>query len=214
MKGRAIPYSDVELQWLSDNRRLDRKSLHAGFVAKFGRHELTVEHLKGLCARKGWKTGRTGQFKQGHQAYNKGKEMPFNPNSAACRFKKGHTPHNTNYLGHERITRDGYVEISVDERDPYTGFERRYVLKHRWLWEKANGPLPDGYCLKCLDGTRTNTDPSNWEAIPRAMLPRLAGRKDHGIIGYDAAPKQLKPVILAVAKLDHAQREKRTKGAN
>nr|WP_282576146.1 HNH endonuclease [Sinorhizobium meliloti] len=53
--------------------------------------------------------------------------------------------------------------ISIDQKNPHTGFERRYVLKHRYLWEQKNGPLPAGTRLRCLDGDRQNTDPSNWE---------------------------------------------------
>ena len=66
---------------------------------------------------------------------------------------------------HERTSKDGYVEISVDQVNPHTGYERRFVHKHRHLWEQANGPLPDGMCLKCLDGDKTNTAPLNLSLI-------------------------------------------------
>jgi hypothetical protein len=92
---------------------------------------------------------------------------------------------------------------------PYTGFERRYVLKHRWLWEREHGPVPDGMCLKVRDGNRQNTDPANWECVPRALLPRLGGRYGRG---YDAAPDDLKPAIMAVTKLEHQLRETRSVG--
>lgn len=72
---------------------------------------------------------------------------------------------------------------------------------YRWLWEQANGPVPEGHALKCLDGNRLNTDPSNWTAVPRALLPRLNGR--HGR-RYDQAPDELKPVIMATARLKQA----------
>jgi hypothetical protein len=64
----------------------------------------------------------------------------------------GQLPHNTQYLGHERVSKDGYVEVSIDEVYPHTGYGRRYLLKHVHKWEKANGPVPDGLCLKCVDG--------------------------------------------------------------
>ncbi|TGS75558.1 HNH endonuclease, partial [Mesorhizobium sp. M3A.F.Ca.ET.175.01.1.1] len=64
---------------------------------------------------------------------------------------------------------------------------------------------PAGDALKCLDGDRRNTDPSNWRAIPRALLARLAGRYGRG---YDAAPSALKPTILPIAELEHAARER------
>ena len=130
--------------------------------------------------------------------------MPFNANSARTQFKKGQRPHNTKYLGHEHITTDGCVEISVAEKNPHTGYERRHVQKHRWLWEKASGPVPEGMVLKCLDGDKTNTAPANWEAIPRAMQPRLNGRWS---LSYDAADDEVKPVIMAVAKLEQKASE-------
>lgn len=113
-------------------------------------------------------------------------------------------PFNKSQLGDERLRDDGYVEISVAETNPYTGAPQRFVLKHRHLWEKENGPVPDGCVLKCLDGDKTNTDPSNWEAIPRGLLPRLAGRWK---LGYDRADPELKPTVMASAKLEHALRE-------
>ena len=140
---------------------------------------------------------------------NKGRKMPFHPNSARTRFRKGQLPHNTKWLGHERVNRDGYVEISVAEKNPHTGYERRYVHKHRHLWEQANGPVPEGMALKCLDGDKLNTDPSNWEAVPRGLLPRLNGR---GGIAYDEAEPELKPTIMAMAKLKHRARQKAKAG--
>lgn len=213
-KGVWIDYSAVELWWLERNRKLPIRDYHRQFCTKFGRTDVTAACLHALRKRNGWKTGRTGCFEKGAVPHNKGKPCApgrggRHPNARATQFKKGGLPHNTNYLGHERVSKDGYVEISVDETNPHTGFERRYVLKHRWLWERANGPVPDGMCLKVLDGNRQNTDPSNWELVPRALLPRLGGRYGRG---YDDAPAELKPTIMAVTKLEHRLREPRTSG--
>ena len=202
-RGWNIPYSVDELGFVFDNRTLPIGELHAAFVARFGRTDVSAPNLHALRKRKGWKTGRTGRFEKGQPGKSHGGHR--HPRSVATRFQKGHLPHNTKWLGHERVCKDGYVEISVAETNPHTGFERRYVLKHLWLWEQKNGPLPQGMCLKCLDGDKTNTDPANWEAIPRALLPRLGGRFGRG---YESAPAELKPTIMAVAKLEHAVREK------
>lgn len=204
MKGHRIRYSPEEMEWLEANRLLVIGDYAAKFKEKFG-HEVSAHNLHALRKRKGWKTGRTGCFPKGSVPHNKGKPHPTRGRAAQTQFKKGNLPHNTNYLGHERLSKDGYIEISVNETNPYTGFERRYVLKHKHLWEQVNGPVPKGYALKCK-GDRLNTDPSNWELIPRALLPRLSGRYGRG---YDAAPSELKPTILAVTKLEHAVREKR-----
>lgn len=204
MKGRAIHYTDEELAWIEANKTMIRREAHAAFCKRFSRTDVSLTNYVALCKRKGWHTGRTGKYIKGQIPANKGKKMPYSPNSARTQFKKGQLPHNTKHLGHERVSKDGYVEISIDEPNPHTGYERRYVLKHRYLFEKANGPLEEGMCLKCLDGDKTNTDPSNWEAVPRALLPRLNGRFGRG---YEGASPEAKPVILATAKLEHRARE-------
>ncbi|MCF6271597.1 MAG: HNH endonuclease [Rhodobacteraceae bacterium] len=204
MKGRALSYSAKELAWIEAHKTQLRRTAHTEFCQAFKRSDISFSNYNSLCKRKGWVTGRTGCYAPGSVPENKGKKMPFNANSARTQFKKGQLPHNTKHLGHERITKDGYVEISVAEKNPHTGYERRHVQKHRWLWEKANGPVPIGMVLKCLDGDKTNTALANWEAIPRAMLPRLNGRWS---LGYDKAEANVKPVIMAAAKLEQKARE-------
>ena len=106
---------------------------------------------------------------------------------------------NTKYLGHERIRKeDGYIEICISEPNKHTGYKHSYVLKHRYLWEQKNGKLGEGKCLKCLDGNRHNTNPDNWEPIDKATS--LIINKDNSL-NYEEAPQELKPTILALAKL-------------
>lgn len=203
MRGRQIAYSSSELAWLEANRALVIGEYHRAFCERFGRGDVSAANLHALRKRKGWKTGRTGCFNKGLVPHNKGKPFPTRGRAAETQFKKGGLPHNTNYLGHERVSKDGYVEISVDEVNPHTGFERRYVLKHRWLWEKLLGPVPEGMFLKCLDGNKQNTAPSNWEPLPRATLPYLNG---HRGFDYEAAEPEVRPAIIALAKLKHASK--------
>jgi hypothetical protein len=154
---------------------------------------VSAANLHALRKRKGWKTGRTGCFPKGNVPFNKGKPHPTRGRAGETQFKKGNLPHNTQYLGHERVSKDGYVEVSVAETNPHTGFERRYVLKHRHLWEQANGPIPANHALKCLDGNKQNTDPANWEAVPRAVLPRLAGGNRYARkVAFDEARQRAK----------------------
>lgn len=206
MKGRQIHYEPEELAWIERHKEMPREQMWRRFCFIFQRDDVSFAAMKGLCGRKGWLTGRDGCFAAGQEPHNKGRKGYAAPGSEKGWFKKGGTPHNTNYLGHERVSKDGYVEISVDRPNKHTGYERSYVLKHVWLWEQANGPVPAGHALKCLDGNRQNCDPSNWEAVPRALLPRLSGRWH---MPYDAAPAELKPTLLAIAKLEHAARSAR-----
>jgi len=206
MRGRAIRWTLDELAWIELSRALPRAEMLRRFRVWFDRPEVTDRALKQLCLRHGWTTGRSGRFEPGNVPANKGGRMPYHPNSAATRFQPGREPHNRKCLGHERLSQEGYVEISVAETNPHTGYSRRYVQQHRWLREQLHGPVPDGHALKCLDGTRTNTDPANWAAIPRALLPRLNGRFGRG---YDRADPQVQPVLLTIAKLEHKARQAR-----
>ena len=52
--------------------------------------------------RRGDHVGVAYRFPKGHVPANKGKRMPFHPNSAATRFKPGQRPPNTKWAGHER----------------------------------------------------------------------------------------------------------------
>jgi hypothetical protein len=203
--GRHRLFSGAEIEWLQNNCTKALGDFHRDFCAKFSRKDVSAAQIRSLHKNEGWKTGRTGRFETGSVPANKGKPAPYHPNSARTRFKKGQLPHNTKYAGHERVATHGYIEISVDETNPNTGFERRYVLKHRWLFEQKHGPIPEGMVLKCTGDNHLNTDPSNWELVPRALLPRLNGRFGRG---YDSAPGDLKPTIMAVAKLEHALNEK------
>jgi hypothetical protein len=213
VKGHPIPYTAEEMAWLEANRLMVISDYALAFAERFGR-TVDAKNLHALRKRKGWKTGRTGCFEKGAEPFNKGKSCApgrggRHPNARKTQFGKGNLPHNTKWLSHERVSKDGYVEISIAETNPHTGFNRRYVLKHRWAWEQANGPLPKDHALKCLDGNKQNTDPSNWEAVPRALLPRLAGgNRYRRVLAFDEAAPEVRPAILAIAKLEHAARQR------
>lgn len=219
MKGRAIRYTPAEMVWLEEHRLLPISDYHAAFCEEFDRLDVAAKNLHALRKRKGWKTGRTGQFVKGQSPFNKGKTCPEgvggrHPNARKTQFKRGNLPHNTKGHGHERIdSKDGYVVMIVEEENPWTGAATRPVHKHRYLWEQLNGPIPDDHVLKCLDGNKLNTDPSNWIAIPRGVLPRLNGGKASRVMAYDTAPAELKPAILTLARVEQKASELKRKGA-
>ncbi|WP_333611908.1 HNH endonuclease [Brevundimonas bullata] len=87
--------------------------------------------------------------------------------------------------------------------------QSRWRLVHLVEWEAVNGPIPEGQCLKSVDGDRSNTDPSNWQMIPRALLPRLNGGRFKKHLAYDEAAPEVRPALLTIAKIDHRARELR-----
>ena len=197
-KSRAkIDWSHEELDWIKANSGRSRADIHADFVVLFKRPDILVDDIKALCSRNKWKSDNDGRFNKGQVSWNKGKKMPFNENSARTQFKKGRLPHNTNPSGHERIcSKDGYVMLRLDEPNPWTGARSYYVHKHRYLWEQEKGPIPDGMCLKCVDGNPQNLSLDNWELISRGVLARL---NKQGL--YKIAPPDLKPAVITAAKI-------------
>jgi len=208
--GRHRLFSDAEIEWLRTNCTKLPDELHRDFCAKFSRKDVTAAQLRSLLKREGWRTGRTGRYEKGSVPANKGKAMPFNENSARTQFKKGsrqgvaaevYKP-----IGSERIHKGGYRERKIHDGLP---LQSRWKFVHRIEWEQERGPIPEGFVLKCK-GDVLNTDPSNWELVPRGVVPRLNGRSGRG---YDQAPADLKPTIMAVAKLEHRLHEKKKGGA-
>jgi hypothetical protein len=57
-------------------------------------------------------------------------------------------------------------------------------------------------------GDKGNSDPSNWELVPQGLIPRLNGKSGRD---YDHAPSELKPAIMAAAKLEHRVSEVRSR---
>jgi len=202
MKGHKINWKPDELSWIEAHRDMERPAAHKLFCETFNRSDIALGAYASLCKRKGWLTGRTGQYGKGHDPANKGKKMPFNANSAKTQFKKGHlggkAKDKYKPIGTERLSKDGYLERKIHDGLPR---QSRWRAVHLVRWEEDNGPIPKGHCLKCMDGNKSNTDPSNWTCISRALLPRLAGRWS---TPYDSAPAEIKPTILAVAELAHA----------
>ncbi|MGR3315405.1 MAG: HNH endonuclease signature motif containing protein [Roseovarius indicus] len=55
------------------------------------------------------------------------------------------------------LSQDGYIHLGLDDG--------RIVAEHRHVWERANGPIPEGYQIHHLDSDRTNNKLRNLEAL-------------------------------------------------
>jgi len=133
-------YSDSEIEFIKNN--LDKGNKEIGLI--LGRASDGIKHRIKLSGLKRTKH----QIKALRQSNNTGQ------------FKKGNLPHNTNYNGHRRITKDGYIEVRVKKG--------LYRLEHLYNWERLYGKIPDNHCLACIDGNKLNTNPGNWKLITRS----------------------------------------------
>lgn len=103
-------------------------------------------------------SGYVSRFQKGYTNCNKGKKFPGKINSGC--FKKGHVPANRIEIGKEMV-HAGYPVIKIQDNKA----NRNFVFKARFVWEKANGPIPPGKKVIHLDGDRMNCDISNLELI-------------------------------------------------
>lgn len=111
---------------------------------------------------------RKGQFRKGQTPHNKGKSRKYwaSPEAeelmAKGQFKPGECRDDNprkRPIGHEKVYADGYVWVIT---------EHGRKKKHRWVWEQAHGPIPEGYCVKFKDGNRMNCSLDNLYLISRS----------------------------------------------
>ncbi|MBP3908155.1 MAG: HNH endonuclease [Turicibacter sp.] len=165
---------------------------------KFGL-ELVVTQISRAINSNGFKTGFTGRFEKGNVPFNKGK-TGFNCGKETA-FKKGHRPATYRPVGSERVgARDGYTEIKI--ADPNV-----WKLKHRWLWEQHNGPVPKGYALIFADGDKSNITLDNLIVVSRAQLVRL--NKNHLIQENKELTETAINVVDLMLKINHVKKIKR-----
>ena len=173
----------------------------AAILSKRFNREVTFHMLKGLMARNGIKTGRTGLFETGHSR-GKGRTM-----SAETReklkgtfFKKGQRSQNWVPVGTE-VFREGYMLVKVKD-GPDLGQWDRWVFKHRLVWESAHGPIPKGGHVIFLDGDHRNCELSNLALVNNAEQGYLTMR------GLRSSNAEITRVGVTVARLGCAIKNK------
>ena len=164
-KGPRHIWSDEEKQYLAEiTPGRGYKEIQSMMSCKFG-FDYTHHQIKGAITRNKLNTGRTGRFEKGRATWNKGTKGLTKANVTS--FKKGQKPHNYKPLGSERITKDGYCEIKVND----TG--RRWRPKHVLIYEKHHGKVPKGSAVIFLDGDKRNFDIDNLYLVTRSQLAML-----------------------------------------
>lgn len=106
--------------------------------------------------------GKTYQFKKGDVPYNYGKKMSqeMYDKLKPTMFKKGGKPVNTKKKFDERIDTEGYTYVKLSDSN--------WVLKHRYIWEEINGPIPADSIVIFKDKNILNFDINNLQMITKA----------------------------------------------
>ena len=153
------------------------------------------QQLKSYYANHNLNSGLTGYFEKGHVPFNKGRKGMHAAGSEKTWFKKGHTPANHKPVDSERISKDGYIEIKVAEPN-------KWMLKHRFIWEKKNGPLPKGMIIRFLDGNKLNCNIENMVLVSRAEHIEITRNNLH------SCNPEVSKIGVNIAKLNCAVRDR------
>lgn len=170
---------------------------------------MTKYSMKNAKHRYGAKSGtNVGQFQKGGTPANKGKtwdEMGVSERARANmrrnQFKRGGVPHNGAAipLGTERVDPDGYVYVKTSMLSSEPCKNDCWTRKHRVVYEREVGPIPDGCMVVFADRDNRNFDPSNLVAVPRELWAVI---KKRGVEYWDA--ESLNTAML-IAKVDRAR---------
>lgn len=166
------------------------REIQKAFTEKFG-WEISLSQVNSYIGNHHLSTGRTGRFQKGQEPPNKGKKGVCAAGCEKSWFKKGHIPANYRPVGSERVNADGYIEVKV--ADP-----NKWKLKHRVVWESANGKIPKGYIIIFRDNDKTNTNIDNLLLIKRGTHAVL---NHTGLCEYSG---EFKETAICIAELKAA----------
>lgn len=162
-KGIPIKYTEEMEEFLHEHKTMLRVEMTALFNERFGTN-VSRRTLNAKCERIGALTGRSGQIRKGSKPWNLGKTGYMGANKTS--FKKGNVTWNKKPIGHERITKDSYVEIKVAEPNVFK-------LKHRYLWEQEKGKIPNGCAIVFKNKDKQDCRLDNLALVTRGELARL-----------------------------------------
>ena len=169
-KGKAQhKYTPEQIEFIRKNiKNMTWKELTMKFNETYGTN-LSYKALAATGKRYKIQTGRTGQFPKGLTPWNKGMKGLSFPGMEATQFKPGNVPHNWVPIGSERITKDGYIQVKIQDGKKQKNWRGKHIL----IWEAANGPLPEGHAIIFGDGNKRNFDLDNLILVSRAQLALL-----------------------------------------
>lgn len=100
-------------------------------------------------------------FKKGMIPVNKGTKGMIKANSGS--FRRGRETHNKADVGKETVTQEGYVRVKA-------GHPNIWKQKHRAVWEKEKGKIPEGMYVLFLDSNKLNCNIENLALVTKSEL--------------------------------------------
>ena len=172
---------------------------------KFGQGTVTITQIRVYKKNNGIVSGIDCRFRKGMVPYNKGRKMTPEEYEKAKKtfFQKGNIPHNHRDVGTLKTNRDGYVIEKVQEEGSQW---ERFQFRHRLVWEKHHGKIPDGMMVIFLDGNKENCNIENL---------RLISRSENAIVnklGLRCEDPEVTEAGIRIAQLMNAVRDRENNG--
>lgn len=128
---------------------------------------INIRQLRYFLSDHKLKSGVDTRFRKGHTPLNKGTRGVYGTGGNSGSFKAGQIPHNYKPVGSEITDGEGYTMIKVSDKGKS---HERWKHKHRYLWEKEYGKIPDGHVIVFGDGDKTNCCLDNLLLLKREQL--------------------------------------------
>ena len=155
-------YKDEHIEFVKNNvKGITLKELTNRFNKKFNMNvsESAIANIKNKHNLQSGIVG--GRFEKGQTLWNKGKKGSMSPEQykrcSATMFKKGNIPANARAIGSERIDKNGYIMIKIQDGHK----NNNWIRKHRYLYEQKYGKVPKGHKVIFADGNNRNFDLNN-----------------------------------------------------
>jgi hypothetical protein len=157
----AYKYTDEQKKFIKNNIK---GNLLVDLVKIFNKkfdEKLEYSQMRGYVRNHKLTSGINTKFKKGNKplySFKKGNQI-----GKKTRFKKGNKPHNTDNIGTEKLTTDGYLKIKIAEPNVWK-------YKHKLVYEKYKGKISEGNVVIFGDSNKSNCSIENLICISREEL--------------------------------------------
>lgn len=133
------------------------------------RTSITVSMMKAYKKNHKLRSGLVTRFSKGNVPVIKGTKGIYNVGGNKTSFKQGQLPPNTDPIGTEKVLKDGYIWVKINDM-PKAKKNINWKQKQKLIWEQVNGSVPDGYFVMFADGNNRNFDIENLVLVTKAEM--------------------------------------------
>jgi len=182
---------------IANNKGRTHKEM-AELVSRTFQKEINAAQIKAIRGRLHIDSGLTGRFVKDDPRCFHPQKGYHAPGSEKGWFKKGEPSWNHAEVGDEAWTTDGYLKVKIAEPN-------KWRQKHILVWEKHNGPIPEGFMVTFKDQDHANCSIENLALISKSENAIM------NVQGLRSEDPKLTETGILLAKLKHkvSQAEKR-----